>query len=303
MAARDYYQILSVKKSASADEIRRAHRTLARKYHPDVNDSEDAAKRFQEIQEAYDVLGDEESRKKYDRVGHAAYASGAGDNPWGPAGGVRWGGSQQGQADFGSVIEEIFGGGPRRGARARSQPRPGQHVHKEEPIPFELMLTGGEHTVRIDRGGSSQTYGVRVPRGVSDGAKLRVKGAGRPSQSGGPPGDLIIVIRVLAHPIFQRDGLDLHAETPVTIAEAALGAEIELPTPGGRVTLNVPPGTPSGAKLRLRGRGVEDEQGRRGDLFAIIKIVPPKQMSDQDSALLKELGGRMPSPRTGRGWT
>ena len=186
MPARDYYEILGVKKSATADEIRRAHRTLARKYHPDVNDSEDAAKTFQEVQEAYDVLGDEDARKKYDRVGHRAYTSGAGDNPWGPGGDVRWenvaggaGGAGMGGADFGSVIEEIFGaGGGRRGARARSQQQPGQPVHKDEVIPFDLALTGGEHTVKVHRGGSTQTYSVRIPRGVADGAKLRVRGAG-----------------------------------------------------------------------------------------------------------------------------
>ncbi len=300
-SSRSYYEILGVKKSATADEIRRAHRTLARKYHPDVNDSEDAAKQFQEIQEAYDVLGDEDARKKYDRVGHRAYSSGAGDNPWGP-GGVQWGGAEGGgDAGFGSVIEELFGGG-RRGARARSQPRPGQAVHKDETIPFDLALTGGEHKLKISRGGGTQTYSVRIPKGVSDGAKLRVKGAGRPSTTGGPPGDLILVIRIGEHPLLRRDGLDLSIETPVTIAEAALGAEIEVPTPAGRVTLTVPAGTASGSKLRLRGRGVEDDKGRRGDLFAVIKIVPPASLNDQDRALLAELGRRMGSPRTGRGW-
>jgi len=303
MPPRDYYQILGVKKSADADEIRRAHRTLARKYHPDVNDSEDAAKRFQEIQEAYDVLGDDDARKKYDRVGHSAYSSGAGSNPWGPAGGARWGGGVPKDSNFGSVIEEIFGGGAQRGARARSQPRPGQPVHKDETIPFDLALTGGEHTVRVTRGGSTQTYSVRIPKGVADGAKLRVRGAGRPSQSGGPPGDLILVVRISEHTLLRRDGLDLSIEAPVTVAEATLGAEIELPTPAGRVTLTVPPGTASGSRLRLRGRGVEDDAGRRGDFYAVIKIVPPLAMSDQDAALMKELGGRMPNPRTGRGWS
>jgi len=310
MPARDYYEVLGVKKSATADEIRRAHRTLARKYHPDVNDSKDAAKAFQEIQEAYDVLGDEEARKKYDRVGHRAYSAGAGGNPWGPGGGVRWenvaggGGAGMGGADFGSVIEEIFGGGggQRRGARARSQQRAGQPVHKDEVIPFDLALTGGEHTVKVQRGGSTQTYSVRIPKGVADGAKLRVRGAGRPSPLGGAPGDLILVVRVGAHPLLKRDGLDLVIETPVSVAEATLGAQVELPTPGGRVTLSVPPGTASGSRLRLRGRGVEDSAGKRGDLYAVIKIVPPASMSDQDRALMEELGRRMPNPRSGRGW-
>lgn len=300
-SSRDYYDVLGVSKSASADEIRRAHRTLARKFHPDVNKSDDAAKRFQEIQEAYDVLGDEEARKKYDRVGHSAHVSGMGDNPWGA--GVRWEGAGGGMGGgFGSVIEEIFGG-PKRGARARSQPRAGQAVHTEERIPFDLSLRGGEHTVRVTRGGSTQAYSVRIPKGVSDGAKLRVKGAGRPSQSGGAPGDLIIAVRIEAHPLLKRDGMDLTIETPVTVAEATLGASVELPTPGGRVTLTVPAGTPSGSRLRLKGRGVEDEQGRRGDLYAVIKIVPPKSLSGQDAALMEELGRRMGSPRTGRGWS
>jgi DnaJ-class molecular chaperone len=328
-SSRDYYAVLEVPKTASQDEIRKAHRKLARRYHPDINKSEDAADRFKEIQEAYDVLGDEEERKKYDRVGHRAYAAGAehgresaGPSPWGPGGGVRWesrGGEGFGGADFGSVIEEIFGGGmgevggmgggraaggrTAHGARARSRPRTGQNLEHAVTIPFELALTGGKHEVKLSRGGATQTYTVTIPRGVSEGAKLRIKGAGAPSPTGGPPGDLLLTVHLADHPLLERDGLDLIVETPLSIAEATLGAEIEIPLPTGRYTITVPPGAPSGARLRLKGRGVEDEKGRRGDLYARIKIVPPKGLSEQDRALLEELGRRMPSPRTGRNWT
>ena len=299
MASTDYYAVLGVSKTASADEIRQAHRKLARRYHPDVSDAPESAKKFQQIQEAYDVLGDEEARRKYDRLGHRAYTSGSGENPWGPGGGVQWG--DMGGGGFGSVIEEIFGGG-RRGAQARSQSRSGQDAQREEHIPFDLALTGGEHTVRLSRGGSSQAYAVRIPKGASEGTKLRVRGAGHPSRSGGPPGDLIIVLRLGAHPLLSRDGLDLSIETPLTIAEATLGATVELPTPAGRVSLTIPPGTPSGAKLRLKGRGVEDDAGRRGDLYAVVKIVTPENLGETDRALLAELATRLPSPRTGRHW-
>jgi len=311
MADRDYYAVLGVKRDATAEEIRRAHRKLAREHHPDVNKSEDAAKRFQEIQEAYDVLGDEDARKKYDKVGHRAYSMGADNgNPWGPQGGVRWGSaSAGGGVDFGSMMEDLFSGGrqgwrggAREGARARSRSSKGPTVEKEERIPFDLALKGGEHTVRVSRGGSVQSYSVKIPKGVPDGAKLRVKGAGRPSATGGTPGDLVLIIRILPHALLQRDGMDLSIETPVTVAEATLGCAVELPTPGGRVTLTVPPGTASGSRLRLKGRGVEDGEGRRGDLYAVIKIVPPEKLSDQDRALMEELGRRMPNPRRGREW-
>jgi len=315
--AKDYYEILGVARSASAEEIRKAHRRLARKYHPDINKDADAADRFKEVQEAYDVLGDEEKRKQYDRVGHRAYAAGAGGdaNPWGPGGGVRWSASGGeggfGGADFSSVIEEMFGGmggsgvGGRAasGARARSRPRSGQTLERTALIPFELALTGGAHEVRIARGGGTQTYTVRIPKGADEGAKLRIKGAGGPSPTGGPPGDLILNVRLGEHPILSREGLDLIVETPLTIAEAALGAQVEIPTPLGRYTVSVPEGTSSGARLRLRGRGVEDESGRRGDLLAEIRIVAPKQLTDQDRALLREIGGRLGNPRAGRGWT
>ena len=317
MTDRDYYEVLGVKRDATAEQIRRAHRKLAREHHPDVNKSEDAAKRFQEIQEAYDVLGDEESRKKYDRVGHRAYSTGGDSgNPWGPEGGVRWnvrqgagtGGAAAG-FDFESIMEDLFAGGrqgwrggAREGARARSRPSKGPTVEKEERVPFDLALTGGEHTVRVPRGGSVQSYSVKIPKGVHDGAKLRVKGAGRPSATGGTPGDLVLIVRIMPHPLLKRDGLDLSIETPLTVAEATLGCAVELPTPGGRVTLTVPAGTASGSRLRLKGRGVEDAEGRRGDLYALIKIVPPEKLSDQDRALMEELGRRMPSPRRGREW-
>ena len=310
-ASRDYYEVLGVPRSASADDIRKAHRTLARKFHPDINKSDDAATRFKEIQQAYEVLGDEKKRQKYDDLGHRAYASGAGSNPWGPQGGVQWGarGAASQGPDFGTILEQMFGGGAaagagaRRGARARSQPTKGESVEREETVPFDLAIRGGDWEVRVARGGSTQTFSVRLPKGLAPGTKLRVKGAGRPSPAGGPPGDLILLIRVAPHPVLRRDGLDLAIDTPLSIAEATLGAEIRLPTPGGPVTLTIPPGSASGKRLRLKGRGVEDEQGRRGDLYAVLQIVTPESMTEQDRALLKEIGTRLPCPRTGREWS
>lgn len=325
--SRDFYDILEVSRTATTDEIKAAYRTLARKLHPDVNKSPDAEKKFTELRAAYEVLSDEKKRRVYDRVGHEAFIRGATAGAaesgragargptytWSNVGGAGFGGANESFdfGDIGDLFEEMFGGrspfgGERAtgGAQARSRARRGRDIHAERLISFEIALQGGRESVRVGRGGTTQTIDVKIPKGVADGARLRVRGGGEPSDNGGAPGDLILTIKVGSHPLFRREGLDIVLELPLTIVEATLGATVEIPTPlGRRVELKVPPGSPSGAKLRLRGKGVQTEDGGAGDLYAVVKIMPPKQLSEKDAATLRDLAERLPSPRTGPEWS
>jgi DnaJ-class molecular chaperone len=323
MAREDYYSILGVGASATKDEIRSAHRRLARELHPDINKAPDAAQRFAKVQEAYDVLSDDDKRAVYDRVGHEGYVAsgGAGGAPGG-AGGWPGGGRGPGRQtytwtnvggapssdpfnaqDIGDIFEEMFGvrpdtprgrarPGARRGPGARTEPP--DDTEQDVTIPFDLMLTGGKWDVTTPSG---ETIEVTIPKGVRDGARLRLRGKGERSRAGGV-GDLLLRIRVAAHPRYERQGDDIHATLPLSIVEATLGAKVSVETPGssdGRVELTIPPGTPSGAKLRLRGRGVETKAGK-GDFYAIVKIVPPKELSEKDRAMLRDLGERIGHP-------
>ena len=319
---RTFYDILGLSRGASKEEIKSAYRKLARKHHPDVNKAPDAAEAFKQVQQAYEVLSDEKKRKLYDRVGHEAFVGGAhagapGDGAAGPTytwsnvGGGGFGGATEGFdfGDIGDLFGEMFGGREPFGgraaadARARSKPSRGRDTRAERMISFDTAISGGKETVRTNRGGASQTIEVTIPRGVADGARLRIRGAGEPSRSGGTPGDLILTVHVGKHPFFRRDGLDIEMDLPMSIVEATLGATINIPTPTGeRVELKTPPGTASGSKLRLRGRGVQTEDGRKGDLYAVVKIVPPKKLSEEDARALRDLGARIKSVRSGPMW-
>lgn len=324
MARDDFYSVLGVSRDATKDEIRRAHRKLARELHPDMNKAPDAAARFARVQEAYDTLSDDEKRKVYDRVGHEAYVAGATGGPGGgqgggwpggrPGGTYTWtnvGGSPHSDPfnpeDIGSIFEEVFGArpsgfgrsrhGPGQGGgrRATRTPAKGRDIEHEITIPFDLMLKGGAWTLQLSRGSEVETIEVSIPQGVADGAKLRLRGKGERVGSA-PPGDLLLRIRVAPHPGYERDGMDLHAPLPLSIVEATLGAKVDVRTPSGVVGVSVPPGTPSGAKLRIKGRGVSDAKGASGDFYAIVRIVPPKALSEQDAATLREIGERIGRP-------
>jgi len=318
----DYYKVLSVSRGATQEEIKSAYRRLARQHHPDVNKSPDAQRQFTKIQEAYDVLGDEEKRRVYDQVGHAGFGAGfpreGAGSAAGPRGGTyTWtnvgGPAERGDfdpEDISSIFEEVFGGGGfgQRGrtrahsARQRSRPARGADAETELLVPFDVALRGGAQSMRIKRGGATQTIEVKIPKGASDGQRLRVRGAGQPSPGAGSPGDLIITLRIGSHPLYRRDGLDITLDLPLTIVEATLGASVRVPTPSGGVDLMVPPGTPGGRRLRIKGRGVETEDGRMGDFYATTRIVPPKELSEEDKRLLQDLGARLSSPRAGRDW-
>ncbi len=319
---RDYYEVLSIPRGATADQIRSAHRKLARELHPDVNKQADAATRFAEVQEAYDVLSDPDKRATYDRVGHGAYTGGVpharsgapprGTYTWTNIGGTP-GDVSFDPEDIGSIFEEFFGGGRGPGARGaeretpRTRARPkGADIHHTIDVPFETAYDGGTVTIQIARDGDEETIDINIPRGVDTGAKLRLRGKGRRGR-GGSVGDLILTVRLLPHPTFRRDGLDVLTDVTLTIVEATLGAKVGVPLPpDGHETAQItaPPGTPSGARLRIRARGFETDAragapGRRGDFFAVVRIVPPKpdELSEGDRDALRSIGARLPSPR------
>ncbi len=312
-ASRDHYEVLGVSRSASADEIRSAHRRLARQYHPDLNKDPGASDRFNEVQRAYEILSDPEKRKKYDQFGDAAFEAGASAGGPGAGPGAGHGAAWQ-EMDpeamrdiFGDMFGDAFGGGAgggRRRGRGRA-PRPTQGPDREFElaIGFAVAANGGTEQLRLRASdGSAETIDVKVPAGVADGSKLRVRGRGEPGFHGGPRGDLILTVRVGAHPWFVRDGLDLSVDVPITIAEAALGTMVEVPLLKGRVKLKVPPGTSSGAKLRVRGKGITDAKGASGDLYAVISIAAPKELADADRAALESLSARLPDPRAALAW-
>lgn len=310
MPSSDYYEVLGLTKSATADEIRKAYRKLSRTYHPDAKkDDPEAAKRFQEIQEAHDVLGDEEKRKKYDRFGpNFAQMDPTGGRgaphgqPW-PGGGAGPGaGGFDFQDLFGGVdLGDMFGGG-RGGPRgARRAPPKGEDIRATLKVPFETAARGGSQDIRLDRGGKIETLGVKIPAGIADGGVMRLAGQGEPSFRGGPPGDLLLTIQVQPHAWFRREGNNLLLDVPLTPAEAALGTKVEVPTlTEGKVTLTVPPGTSSGMKLRLRGKGIVDPQSHQtGDQFVVVKIAVPKELSPEQKTLYESLQQLDPSPRAG----
>ncbi len=334
--SQDYYDTLGVARGASADEIQKAYRKLARKHHPDLNPDDKAAqKKFKEVQQAYDVLSDEKKRKLYDQFGPAYEQIGAGRSggagpQWsgqvGPgfedfefAG--AWPGTGQGGAGGGQVppdLEDLlrqftgggagsfdFGGGTTTRRRGRRRPaEPGADVRHEVEVPLRTAVTGGEVNLRIHRGGQkAETISVKVPAGIDDGQTIRLRGQGEAPSNGGPPGDLLVTVRVAPHASFRRDGLDLIVKVPVTLAEAALGGKVDVPTPHGTIALKIPPGTSSGTRLRAKGQGIHKSDGRTGDLYAEILIAIPRQIDDASADLIRQLEGRLAlDPRSDLSW-
>lgn len=301
MSQRDYYEILGLSRSASADEIKKAYRKLAKQCHPDANpDDAGAQAKFAEITEAYDVLSDEQKRKKYDQFGHNWSKVGdAGGNPFEGFGGGRGGA----QFDLNDILGGMFGGagggnpfgggGNPFGGGGRRQPRAqkGQNVEAEIRVPFQVGVEGGEHELTLQTGSKVERLTVKIPGGIEDGGKIRLSGQGHPGHGGGAAGDVIVTVRISAHPWFRREGNNLLVDVPLTPAEAALGAKVDVPTlTEGTVVMTIPPGTSSGAKLRLRGKGARDRKtGHRGDQLVVVKIVVPKELSDEERSLYEQL--------------
>lgn len=312
MAKTDYYEILGVKREATADEIKSAYRKLARQYHPDLHPGDKTAEaKFKEVQAAYDVLGDSDKRDQYDRFGSASFEPGGEGSrsyhySWSNQGRGGPEAEYESAGGFDDILSSLFGGrayaGGQAGGRKGSagfdfQDFPGQDAETELTVPFRTAVLGGELEVTIS-GGSNSHLTITIPPGVSDGARLRLAGKGHPSPSGGKPGDLYVLVRVQPHPQFTRNGSDLYVDVPITIAEAVLGGSVDVNTLDGTATVTVPPGSSSGQKLRLRGKGGGKKGGLRGDLYAQLKIVAPKSVDEESKRLIEEFARRNPqNPR------
>jgi molecular chaperone DnaJ len=356
----DYYKLLGVEKGATQEEISRAFRKLAKKYHPDRNPGDkEAERRFKEFSAAYEVLSDPAKRKQYDRLRDAQargfqtgdfgdfaefFRQAAGQGGRGRAGGL---GDLGG---FGDILSSLFGGG---GGGARAAPERGEDVVYKVDVPFMTAVEGGTTSVPVPRveacsvcGGTGARPGtaarvcptcggrgsvqrsqgafavsrpcpdclgrgrrvespcaacrgrgntervrnisVKIPKGVREGTKVRLSREGRPGAGGGPPGDLFLEVHVLPHPSFERDGNDVYSTAELNIVQATLGTTVQVKTLDGVVELRIPPGTASGAKLRLRGKGVATRGGARGDHYVRIKIVPPKKLTPRQAELLRQ---------------
>lgn len=323
---KDFYQILGVNKNASPEDIKKAYRKLARKYHPDVNPGDPTAEElFKEVSEAYHVLIDPETRKKYDNMGHQAFSEGFDFNSFweqvaretgfrfssGPFG-------RSGRGGFGG-IEDIFGqafGG--FGAQGRSPQRGGDLTYNVE-IDFMEASQGSTRLLNLEKesicsacGGSGQQGGnlcgscygrgrtsetqrlnVKIPVGVDTGSKIRLRGKGQPGINGGPPGDLFIVVQVRPHPVFARQGSDVFTTVPITVGEAVQGGKIKVPTIDGPTTMTIPPGTQGGQKFRLKGKGIKRLKGSgRGDQYVTVNVTLPKHLDERSRDIIREFEER-----------
>lgn len=305
----DYYKVLSIGRNASAADIQKAYRKLARKYHPDVNPDDAAAKRkFQEIQKAYEVLNDTEKREMYDRYGSSFESMGAGGpgggawhaHPGGPGGQAEvdfsqfFGAGAQGgmEGGFGDIFRQFTGGEAGGQRRTRQRPRKGADMKHQLGIPFNTAVTGGEARINVQRpDGRVEEIAVKIPAGIEDGKTIRLRGQGEPSPNNGPAGDILITVKSAPHPHFRRRGNNLEVDVPVTLAEAGLGGKIDVPTPKGTITLTVPSGTSSGKRLRVKGHGVQFT-GTPGDLYAEIRIVLPSELDEESLELIRQFDAK-----------
>jgi curved DNA-binding protein len=300
VAFQDYYEALGVPRDASADDIRRAYRKLARQYHPDVNKDPGAEDRFKQVSEAYEVLRDPEKRERYDRLGANWRAgedvSGAGGFEEAFRSGDGFGDVRVefGGGDFSDFFEGMFGGRGARGARAAGRTgvrgafstRGGDYEATLE-LTLEEAAAGGKRRISL---GDGRDFEVEIPRGVRDGQRIRLAGEGGAGPGGGPAGDLFLRIRLRPHPRFRVDGRDLYVDLAISPWEAALGAEVPVPTLAGNARVKVPPGSSSGRRLRLRGQGLPDSGGGpAGDLYAVLAIHVPKKLTKRERELFEQL--------------
>ena len=295
---KDFYKTLGVSKDVSEAELKKVYRKLSRQYHPDTNPGDAKAEaKFKEISEAYSVLSDKQQRAEYDQIramGGGARFTGGGFPGAGGAGGFGGQGfpGAGGAGGFEDVFANLFGGGMAGGFGGFGGPQRGSDLTTSKTIDFIDSIKGA--TVKMHLNNHAEPISLKVPAGIQDGQKLKVRGKGQPSPNGGETGDLVVTINVKPHPVFARDGQNLRVTVPVTFAEAVLGATIQVPTLGGDpVKLKVAPGTPNGRVLRVKGRGVVNGKGE-GDLLATVEIAVPAHVSDRAAKLLAEFDDQLP---------
>ncbi len=299
MEFKDYYETLGVDRDADAAQIKRAYRKLARKLHPDVSDEPDAEERFKEMQEAYEVLKDPEKRKAYDRFG-ANWKAGQDFRPppdWEPDFEFRGGGFTDADG-FSDFFETLFGGAARgraHGGRTHFRMR-GEDLQARVEIPLEDAYRGTTthlslQVPELDSSGHMvtrpRTLKVKIPQGVTQGQRIRLAGQGAPGMGGAEPGDLYLEVHLKPHPLFHVDGKDVYLDLPIAPWEAALGDTVKVPTLGGPVDLKIPPGSGSGARLRLKGRGMPGQPP--GDQYVVLKVVVPEARTDAERALYEKM--------------
>jgi len=301
MKYKDYYKILGVAREASPEDIKKKYRKLARKYHPDVSKEKNAQEHFSEVAEAYDVLTDPKKRAAYDELGR--YHAGQEFQPppdWEQRFAHRRTPDDFGGVDLGDLFAEIFGREQRMGAADTSHfsySMPGQDYEVAVAISLEEAFHGTERNLQLQVPElvpdgrirqAAKTIKGRIPKGVTDGQKLRVRGQGGKGMNGGPDGDLYLDIHILAHHRFRLTGHDLYLHVPISPWEAALGASIEIPTMDGKVRLKIKPGAKSGEQLRLSGKGLP-QAGGAGDLYVLLQIVLPTELDQEEKRLFEEL--------------
>ena len=298
--ARDYYEVLGVSRTADADELQEAYRRLARRYHPDVNKDPAAEEHFKEVNEAYHVLADPDTRARYDRFGpdfrripEGAERAWAGAGPRGPGGAGRGrrfdeeqvfvSGEGIDDVDLEDLLGSLFGG------RRAAGPMAGADQEAELELTVEEAYRGGRRSISLAGPDGQRSYEVTIPAGVVDGQRIRLAGQGGQGSGGAGPGDLYLVVRIAPHPRYRLEGRDLHVDLPVTPWEAALGAEVPVDTPGGEAKVKVPAGSSSGRRLRLRGQGLPNPRGQPGDLYAEVRIMVPRSPGRRERELFEEL--------------
>ncbi|MGH3909570.1 MAG: DnaJ C-terminal domain-containing protein [Pseudonocardiaceae bacterium] len=304
--ARDYYEALGVSRTASTEDIQRAYRKLARQYHPDVNRDPSAEERFKEISEAYSVLSDPDTRKRYDRFGpdfrqipegYEAYADAAGAGGRGararggsPFGGGRvWVDSTSGGGGFGGIdVDDLFSG--LFGSWGAAGPISGADQEAELELSVEEAYRGGRRRITLSGAGEPTTFEVTIPPGVVDGQRIRLAGEGGRGSGSGAAGDMYLMVRIAPHPRYRLNGRDISLDLPLAPWEAALGASVPVPTPGGEAKVRVPAGSSTGRRLRLRGEGMPNPNGTPGDLYAEVKIMVPRTLTPRERELFEALG-------------
>jgi curved DNA-binding protein len=301
MKYKDYFAILGLERGASEEDVKKAYRKLARKYHPDVSKEKDAEEKFKEVNEAYQTLSDPEKRAAYEQLGRHRPGEDFRPPPdWGERFGAGAFGSGGGEdfVDLSDLFEQFGMRGARAGGGGRRFSMPGQDYEVVANISLEDAARGTEVSLDLSAPEAQpdgsirrvpKTIRIRVPKGATDGQRMRVPGKGGPGVGDGPPGDLYLDIRLMPHPLFKATDHDLYLEVPVAPWEAVLGGEVEVPTLDGRVKLNVRPGSRAGQKLRLAGKGLPKPKGGAGDLYAVLQIVTPTVLSDREKALYEEL--------------